>query len=64
VPVMRGGKRVGPAPSLADIRFRAARDLARLPEELARLESGAEYPVQVADALVALAREADRHTSR
>jgi nicotinate phosphoribosyltransferase len=64
VPVMRGGKRVGPAPGLADVRSRAARDLARLPEKLARLESGTEYPVQVADALVALAHEADRHTGR
>jgi nicotinate phosphoribosyltransferase len=64
VQVMRGGKRVAPAPNLADIRARAARELARLPEELARLESGAEYPVKVAEALVALAREADRHTAR
>jgi nicotinate phosphoribosyltransferase len=64
VPVMRGGKRVAPAPSLADIRTRAARDLARLPEKLARMEPGVEYPVHVADALVALAREADRHTGR
>jgi nicotinate phosphoribosyltransferase len=63
-PVMRGGKRVGPAPSLAEIRARAERDLARLPEKLARLETGAEYPVEVADALVALAREADKHTGR
>jgi nicotinate phosphoribosyltransferase len=64
VPVMRGGKRVAPAPSLADIRDRAARELARLPQKLAGLESGAEYPVKVADALVALAHEADRHTAR
>jgi nicotinate phosphoribosyltransferase len=64
VPVMRGGKRVAPGPGIADVRSRAARDLARLPEKLARLESGTEYPVQVADALVALAHEADRHTGR
>ena len=31
VPVMRGGKRIAPAPTLAQIRERAARDLARLP---------------------------------
>jgi nicotinate phosphoribosyltransferase len=64
VPMMRGGKRVAPGPGLADVRSRAARDLARLPEKLAWLESGTEYPVQVADALVALAHEADRHTGR
>ncbi|HEY2758558.1 MAG TPA: nicotinate phosphoribosyltransferase [Pseudolabrys sp.] len=64
VPVMRGGKRIAPPPSLADIRTRAARELARLPERLARLEPGVAYPVHVADALVALTREADRHTGR
>jgi nicotinate phosphoribosyltransferase len=64
VPVMQGGKRVAAAPNLADIRTRTARDLARLPERLARLEPGVEYPVRVADALVTLAHEADRHTSR
>ena len=57
VPVMRAGKRIAPAPTLAQIRERAARDLARLAGPLARLESGVEYPVQVADALTALAKE-------
>ena len=32
VPVMRAGKRIAPAPTLAQIRERAARDLARLPD--------------------------------
>lgn len=63
VPVMRGGKRLAPAPSLDEIRARAARDLARLPESLRRLEQGVTYPVQVAEALVKLAEEADRHTA-
>ncbi|AXK79814.1 nicotinate phosphoribosyltransferase [Pseudolabrys taiwanensis] len=63
VPVMRGGRRLAPAPSLDEIRARAARDLARLPEPLRRLEQGVTYPVQVADALVKLADEADRHTA-
>lgn len=63
VPVMRGGKRLAPAPTLDDIRARAARDLARLPEPLRRLEQGVTYPVTVADALVALAAEADHHTA-
>lgn len=63
VPVMRGGKRLAPAPSLDEIRARAARDLARLPEPLRLLEQGVTYPVQVANALVKLAEEADRHTA-
>ena len=60
VPVMRGGKRLGPEESLADIRARAARELKRLPAPLAGLEAGQSYPVTVAEALQALAAEADR----
>jgi nicotinate phosphoribosyltransferase len=63
VPVMRGGTRLAPAPTLDDIRARAARDLARLPEPLRRLEQGVTYPVKIADKLVRLAEEADRHTA-
>jgi nicotinate phosphoribosyltransferase len=62
VPAMRGGKRIARAPRLDDIRARAARELARLPEPLRRLEHGTTYPVKVADALVTLAKEADRYT--
>lgn len=62
VPVMRAGKRIAPAPTLAQIREHAARDLARLPAPLARLEPGADYPVIVADALTALAAQADAKT--
>jgi nicotinate phosphoribosyltransferase len=56
--VMRGGKRVAPGPTLTQIRERAARELARLPEPLRKLEAFG-YPVTIADALKALAREAD-----
>jgi nicotinate phosphoribosyltransferase len=63
LPVMRAGKRIAPAPTLAAIRERAARDLARLPEPLARLEPDAAYPVKVADALTALAAEIDAKAS-
>jgi nicotinate phosphoribosyltransferase len=59
VPVMRAGKRIAPAPKLTQIRERAAADLARLAGPLARLESGFDYPVQVANALTALAKEID-----
>jgi len=60
LPVMRGGKRLAPAPTLAQIRERAAAELKRLPTPLRRLEVGFDYPVQVAEALKALAAEADR----
>jgi nicotinate phosphoribosyltransferase len=59
VPVMRGGKRVAPAETLGQIRDRAKADLARLPAPLAQLQEGASYPVEVADALKALAKQAD-----
>ena len=62
VPVMRGGKRLGSPSTLAQIRERAARDLARLPEPLRRLQPDIAYPVKVADSLVALAKEADERT--
>jgi len=63
-PVMRGGARLKPASSLAQIRERAARDLARLPEPLRLLQPGTDYPVKVADKLVALAKEADARTKK
>jgi len=56
---MQGGRRVIPSPTLAESRARVARDLERLPAPLRRLEEGAAYPVQVADALVRLAAEVD-----
>ena len=57
--VMRGGKRIGTAPTLVQIRERSVHDLARLPLPLVRLESGVTYPVEVADTLRNLALEAD-----
>jgi len=63
VPAMRRGKRIAPAPTLAQIREHAARELKRLPEPLARLEPGTEYPVKISDLLHALAAEADRATA-
>jgi nicotinate phosphoribosyltransferase len=64
VEVMRGGKRVGATPTLADIRARAVRDLARLPEPLRQLQQGVDYPVAVGEALKALAVEADKLTKK
>jgi nicotinate phosphoribosyltransferase len=60
--VMRAGKRVAQAETLADIRARAARDLARLPEPLKRLEAGHGYAVTISEKLKALAVEADALT--
>jgi nicotinate phosphoribosyltransferase len=64
VPAMRGGKRIAPSPTLAQIRERAARDLARLPEPLRQLNEGASYPVMVAEELKALAAQAESNKRR
>jgi len=63
-PVMLGGRRIDPAPNLADLRAHASRELARLPTSLQRLQAGASYPVEVADRLTALAAEVDRELGR
>ena len=57
--VMRGGKRIGAAPPLDQIRDRAVHDLARLPLAMVQLQPGASYPVEVADALRNLAIQTD-----
>lgn len=61
-PVMRQGRRIAPAPSLAESRARARDNLARLPDPLRRLDAGATYRVEISDALRALVRETDRRT--
>jgi nicotinate phosphoribosyltransferase len=60
--VMRGGRRLAASPSLADVRRHAQASLARLPESLRGLSPAPAYPVTVAEALRALARETDRRT--
>jgi nicotinate phosphoribosyltransferase len=62
--VMKNGRRVDPAPSLAEIRGRAQRELTRLPEPLRSLAGGAPYPVQVAASLEKLAAETDARLAR
>ncbi len=61
--VMKDGRRIGPLPELADIRAHAARELARLPDDLRELTPATAYPVEVADALRKLAGEVDRRLS-
>jgi nicotinate phosphoribosyltransferase len=62
VPVMRGGRRLAPAPPLPEVRRRAAESLARMPEALRRLEEF-DYPVEIAPALHALAEQVDRSSN-
>jgi nicotinate phosphoribosyltransferase len=62
--VMAAGRRVGPAPTLADIRARTASELARLPEPLRQLQVKPPYAVDVAEALEALAAETDKRLAR
>jgi len=60
-PVMRGGARVVPAPSLDAVRQRARDQLAQLPDSVRGLERALQpYPVDVAPEVATLAREVDR----
>jgi len=58
-PVMWEGRRLAPAPSLADVRARVANELARLPEHLRRLQAVSPYQVRVSQALRDLAKACD-----
>ena len=58
--VMRGGNRLRGPETLAAIRERTKRELARLPEPLRRLDPKATYPVEIAAELKALAAQVDR----
>lgn len=63
-PVMRGGRRLMPSPTLAESRRYCQEQLQRLPAALRRLESaaaehGAAFPVQVSSQLLQLAAEFD-----
>jgi nicotinate phosphoribosyltransferase len=62
--VMQTGRRVAPPPTLTDIRARAARELARLPEPLRSLGDGATYPVRVSESLKKVAAETDARLAR
>ncbi len=62
-PVMQGGRRLRPHPSLDEIRFRVRRELELLPEPLRRLEVATTYPVDVGDDVVALAADVDRRNN-
>ncbi len=59
IPVMRGGKRIADAIPLADIRRRAAANLAQLPEPLRQLREPGPCSVEISGALRALAGQVD-----
>ncbi len=63
-PVMKAGRRIGPAPTLPEIRARAARELASLPDPLRDLEPGASYPVTISEPLLRLTEETDRRLAQ
>jgi nicotinate phosphoribosyltransferase len=58
-PVMASGRRIGPQPSLHDIRAHARHELERLPGELREINPLVSYPVQVSASLEQLAAVAD-----
>lgn len=62
--VMKDGRRIAPSPTLADIRARAAHDLARLPPPLRTLEPQTVYPVEIAEPLTRLAAEVDERLAQ
>ena len=58
VPVMRNGRRIGPLPTLDEIREHAARELAALPDVLRSLEGRADYEVRISPSIRQLAESA------
>jgi len=64
VPVLRGGARVGPPPTLAALRDHARAQIAALPPRLQALDAAAPYPVEIAPSLRALAAAVDAQTAR
>ena len=58
--VMVGGRRLGPQPTLHDIRAHARHELERLPAELRAFSPLMTYPVEVSGSLEELAVVADR----
>jgi len=62
--VMKNGRRLGPAPTLAELRARAKYDLERLPKPLRDLEPDETVSVEVAKPLVELAAEVDRRLAQ
>lgn len=60
-PVMRGGRRTAPAPSLAELQEHHAQERAMLPPSLRALRGFATYPVTISRQLRALTEQIDRN---
>ncbi|MBU2601642.1 MAG: nicotinate phosphoribosyltransferase [Actinobacteria bacterium] len=60
-PMMREGRRVAPAPSIAEVRSRAREQVASLPEELRRLRNPEIYHVGLSPKLAELKTDLIRH---
>jgi len=58
-PVLRGGRRVAPAPTLADVRAHHARQMHTLPAALRSLDATPPYPVHISPAIIELAHTLD-----
>jgi nicotinate phosphoribosyltransferase len=61
--MVRAGRRVAPAPTLGEIRQRAARNLTLLPEPLRDLQP-AIHPIELGDALIRLTEDVDLRLAR
>jgi nicotinate phosphoribosyltransferase len=59
-PYMKAGKRLAPPESLADIRSRAASELASLPAHLRNLRTAPPYPVEVSEKLIGMKKQIER----
>jgi nicotinate phosphoribosyltransferase len=62
--VMKAGRRIGPTPTLAQIRERAASELERLPEPLRLLDPKASYLITISEPLLRLTEDADRRLAQ
>jgi len=58
-PVMRGGRRLQPPPTLEGLRAHAAAQLKALPDALRAITEKADYPVSISETLETLARKLD-----
>jgi nicotinate phosphoribosyltransferase len=58
-PVMREGRRLAPSPELTQVRGRVSAHLARLPDDLRRLDSAGTYEVGISSSLQQLAESVD-----
>jgi nicotinate phosphoribosyltransferase len=65
IEIMRDGRRVVQLPTLAAVREYCRAEIARLPEDVLRLEAGpAAYPVQVSAKIEALTADLDSASAR